>query len=82
MAGRRWRRVWWWGCGLLLAAGLAGMVGIVIAPPEHFDEDGNLIGEMPPEFALAFCMAVLGLAGLVAGGVVRLLLWTRGGRMR
>lgn len=82
MAGRRWHRVYWGGCGLLLAVGLAGMAGVLLVPVEMTDEAGNVLGEMPPAFGVAFLMAVLGLAGVVAGGVVRLLLWTRGGRTR
>lgn len=78
--------LYWGACGLLLVLGIAGVVGVVAFPPEHFDDEGHLIGEMPPEFGAALAGAALGALGMVAGlaaiGLARLCRWTRGRRVR
>lgn len=83
MAGHDWHRVYRGVCSLLLAAGVAGMIGAVAFPPEFADP---VSGEMPPAFGSAADLAMLGLAGLLAdlaGAVAaRLLRWTRHRRMR
>lgn len=58
-------------CGLLLIGGLAGMVLTLTIPVETYDADGQLIGEMPPAFAVAFFMTVLGAVGGIAGCFVK-----------
>lgn len=65
-------RLWWGGCTLLMAIGVAGVVVGVVAPPEEFDADGNLIAEMPKVFAVGLGMLTLGLCGLATGLVGRL----------
>ena len=60
-------RLYWTGCGLLLAAGVGGMTLIVLFPPEQLDEAGQIIGEMPLAFGAAMGLAGLGLSGLLAG---------------
>lgn len=86
MAGKHWRRAYWVGCGVLAAAGVAGAAAVILVPVERLDAEGQLIGEMPPAFGVALFMAVLGLAGLVAGsvaaGVARWWRWTRDRRTR
>jgi hypothetical protein len=69
---------WYWAsCALLMLIGVACAVYVVAHPPEHFDEAGRLIGEMPPEFALACKVVVLGLAGAIAGISARVFLLLR-----
>ncbi|HEY0834156.1 MAG TPA: hypothetical protein VGE72_09640 [Azospirillum sp.] len=72
-------RLYWTACAVLLCAGLAGAVLVVLFPTEHYDEFGRLIGEMPPEFGAALGLAALGAAGLLAGGLVlgAMRLWRR-----
>ncbi|WP_448192135.1 hypothetical protein [Azospirillum sp. sgz301742] len=86
LTGRSLYRLYWGACGLLLVIGIAGTVGVVAFPPERFDDEGYLIGEMPPEFGAALAAAALGALGLLAGlavfGLARLCRWTRGRRMR
>lgn len=64
---RRWFRIM---CMLMTGCGIAGMLDILVFPPERYDETGHLIGEMPPEFALAFHLVTFGIAGAIAGFVV------------
>jgi hypothetical protein len=78
--GRGPARLYWIGCSLLLALGGLGLGLTLLVPPEHFDEDGQLIGEMPAEFALAAGLLALGLLGALAGWAVRGLRWLLGGR--
>ncbi len=65
--GRGVARLYWLACSVPALLGIAGLVLVMVFPPEHFDEAGRLIGEMPPEFALAFTLASWGLAGALAG---------------
>ncbi|HYH23266.1 MAG TPA: hypothetical protein VD995_32025 [Azospirillum sp.] len=78
------RRLYWAACATLLCAGLAGAVLVVLFPPERYDQDGHLIAEMPQAFGAALGLAVLGAAGLLAGGfvwaMVRFHRWVRRGR--
>lgn len=62
-------RVYWAACALLILAGSLGIAWVFVFPPERFDEDGQLIGEMPVEFAMALAILELGLLGS-AGGVI------------
>ena len=64
-------RLYWLACRLLVAMGIAGLVLVIAFPPERFDAEGHLIGEMPPAFGLAFAMVEIGLLGILAG-----LAWT------
>lgn len=63
-------RLYWLLCSLLLWGGLISVIGLMIWPPEHYDEVGRLIGEMPPEFGIAVFMIQLGLFGAVTGFVL------------
>ena len=78
-SGSRFARLYWLGCSLLASLGVAGVGLVLIFPPEHFDAEGRLIGEMPPEFAVAWTLIELAawaaLAGLVGIAVGRLLSW-------
>ena len=80
-SGGRLARLYWLGCSLLASLGVAGVVLVLIFPPEHFDEEGRLIGEMPPEFAVAWTLievaAWAALVGLVAIVLGRALGWLR-----
>lgn len=60
-------RVYWIDCGLALLAGGIGLVGVLLVPLERFDEEGRLIGEMPPAFGVALLSLVVGLAGVSLG---------------
>ncbi len=68
--------LFWSVCSAMMWAGLAGMISIFIFPPQHFTEDHQLIGEMPPEFGAMTVIATLGflgaLAGLLVNGLMRL----------
>ncbi|MEI6557805.1 MAG: hypothetical protein WCO00_05305 [Rhodospirillaceae bacterium] len=79
-------RRYWIACGLLIGTGLLGVVLVCLFPPEHFDQDGQLIGEMPPEFGFALALVWLGLLGALAGaaalGTIRLWRWQRGKKRR
>ena len=79
------KRVYWAVCVGLTGIGVVGMMLTVLFPPEHFDQEGRLIGEMPPEFGIAFVLAEFGLMGVLAGGVLRgalrLWRWTRQNRV-
>jgi Ni/Fe-hydrogenase subunit HybB-like protein len=66
-------RLYLWACAFLLLTGLAGGALVLAFPVEVYDADGALIGEMPPAFAVSFALAALGAAGLLVGGVLRLL---------
>jgi len=74
-------RLYWAACGVLIGTGLLGIVLVCLFPPEYFDSDGRLIGEMPPEFAASLALAFFGLLGALAGGVAlgaaRLCRWRR-----
>ncbi len=74
-------RLYWLLCSFLLWGGLISFIGLMIWPPEHYDEAGQLIGEMPPELGAAGLMIQLGLLGTVMGFVlsatVRLGRWVR-----
>ena len=75
------KRAYWTLSAILIGTGLLGLVLVFIFPPEHFDQEGRLIGEMPPEFGIALALAVLGLHAALAGAVVlgalRLWRWLR-----
>ncbi len=60
-------RIYWSGCGLLLSVGLLGIAAVFAFPPKHFDEAGDLIGEMPPEFGVSAAFVALGLVGTGVG---------------
>jgi hypothetical protein len=64
-------------CAFLLLTGSVGGALVLAFPVEVYDADGALIGEMPPAFAVSFTLAALGAAGgaagLLLGGVLRLL---------
>lgn len=69
---------------LMIGGGIIGMLYILIFPPERHDETGHLIGEMPPEFALAFYLFTFGILGAIAGffvlGLERFKRWIRTGK--
>lgn len=70
LCGKRRRpmqRLYWGACSLALWLGIAGAFHVLLYPPERFDQDGHLLGEMPPEFGLALLVATLGLCGTLIG---------------
>ncbi|ECT9551501.1 hypothetical protein CJG84_24445 [Salmonella enterica] len=50
---------------LLVTSGFIYATIIFLFPPEITDRDGNIIGEMPKEFALSVLMVLSGISGLV-----------------
>jgi hypothetical protein len=60
-------KYYWTACGILIGGGMIGLVAVLVAPPQHFDEAGRLIGEMPPEFGLFFKLLQAGTAAAVLG---------------
>lgn len=75
MRARGLFRLYWMGCGAAVLIGLAGLAGVLLIPFERFDEEGRLIGEMPPTFGLALLSLVLGLSGALAGLAAALGRW-------
>ena len=70
-------RLYWAGCCLLIGTGLLGLAAVLVFPPEYFDENGHLLGEMPPEFGIALAVLVLGLAGASVGAGMYYYRWRR-----
>lgn len=72
---RTWHRLYWATSGLLMWVGGVGSAFFLMFPPDHFDKDGHLIGEMPPEVGFTAAIAQLGfylaLLGLVSIGLTR-----------
>ena len=46
----------------LMLSGVCGVALTLAYPPELYDADGDLIGEMPPAFALFFFLTAVGAA--------------------
>ena len=72
----RWATRLYWGlCGVVMLIGLAGLVAVIEFPPEEFDAEGRLIGEMPPAFAVALAFIALGLSGALFGFAAKMAAW-------
>lgn len=67
---RRWSLLYWIVSAFVFLQGLIAMAWTIIDPPQYFDADGNLIGEIPPELAGAAMIATAGLLMALAGVVV------------
>lgn len=76
------RRLYFGSCALLILLGLALSTLAFFFPPEVYDEQGGLVAEMPPAFAvglmLAFLGGVMAAAGLLSLIVRRLIRAARG----
>jgi hypothetical protein len=66
----------------LAVAGLAGTILVTLVPVERLDVEGQVIGEMPPAFAVGLLMLVAGLAIVAAAVLARVLLWAWRRRVR
>lgn len=64
------RRLYFGSCALLILLGLALAVLAFFFAPEVYDEQGGLVAEMPPAFAVGLMLAFIGGALAAAG-----LLW-------
>lgn len=74
--GRPWlslRRLYWIGSALLMWGGIIGAATTLWQPPLHYTADGQLSGEMPPEFGLSIECALAGAALTAAGLLVSLI---------
>ncbi|WP_157655062.1 hypothetical protein [Burkholderia ubonensis] len=47
-------------CGMILV-GIGGVTWVSVFPPEHFDQQGRLIGEMPIEFGVYVMVVFIGM---------------------
>lgn len=79
---RRWARLYWIASTLVVFLGGIGMAYVTVDPPQYFDAEGHLIGEMPPEFVGAALVVSLGCAMLATGVLVRLAGYAFGWAMR
>lgn len=70
------RRLYFASAALLIVVGLGISIAAFFSPPEMLDEQGRLLGEMPPAFAfgllLAFAGGVLTAVGLAVHIALRL----------
>ena len=68
---RGFARVGWVACALVIGAGATLLFGIIVFPPEEYDEAGQLIGEMPKAFGPSLALTGLGMIATLAGLIVR-----------
>ncbi|ALG69829.1 hypothetical protein VY88_11130 [Azospirillum thiophilum] len=61
------RRFGWGFCAVLIAGGMLATGGVLCCMPAMVDQDGAVIGEMPPAFALSLMGIALGCGGVLLG---------------
>lgn len=59
------RRLYFGSCAALILLGLGLSILAFFFPPEIYDDEGRLIAEMPPAFAVGLLLSFLG--GVLAG---------------
>ncbi len=70
----RWARMYWVACSVLMWTGVAGLIYFAVFPPEHFDEAGRVVGEIPPEFGFAGAIVTFAFCAALAGFVMKALM--------
>ncbi len=69
------KSLYWAACAFMIAVGVTGLTWVLVFPPEHLDDAGHVIGEMPIEFGIGLLITALGLIGVLAGAVVSGIIW-------
>ncbi len=70
-------RLYWRFVAASIAAGTGLAATAVFFPPEEYDAEGHLIGEMPKAFGAGFDLALLGIVMALAGLAVLVILGLR-----
>lgn len=68
------RRLYFGSCAALILLGLALSMLAFFFAPEVYDEQGGLVAEMPPAFAVGLMLTFIG-GVLAAAGLLSLVVW-------